>query len=131
MNRLSAARDQLRSTLPGPRRKYGNLKPEWNGIVFDSKGELNRWLQLNLMQEAGQISELRRQVKFDLCPPVRLVGERQSYGVSYTADFGYVENSQQVYEDWKGLETKEFRMKRRLLKHLFGIDLRLTGKGRG
>lgn len=121
------ARDPLRSTLPFPKRKYGNVKAEWGGIVFDSKGELNRWLQLNLMQEAGKISDLERQVKFELCPPVRLVGESRSYAINYVADFKYTEQNKTIVEDWKGHQTEGFKIKRRLLKHIHGIDLRLTG----
>ena len=44
--------------------KYHNKKTEIDGIVFDSRKEALRWHELKLMENAGLISDLRRQVPF-------------------------------------------------------------------
>lgn len=48
--------------------KYGNKTVVFNGERFDSKREEKRWKDLLLLQEAGVIRDLKRQVKFELVP---------------------------------------------------------------
>ncbi|MFT4076869.1 MAG: DUF1064 domain-containing protein [Asticcacaulis sp.] len=133
-SRISAsqARDILRSTLPKPKANYGNIKHQVEGITFDSKGELNHWMHLNLRQAAGEISNLKRQVRFVLCPPVRLVGEDRASAITYVADFQYEEDGKTVVADYKGFDTPMGRLKRRLMAHVHGIDvLVVTKRSRG
>ena len=121
-------RDILRSTLPAPKRKYRNVKRQVEGLTFDSTGELGRWMQLCLMQEAGEIHSLERQVPFILCPPVRLVGESRASSIKFVADFVYqTKDGKRVIEDWKGIDLPVARMERRLMKHIHGVDEVVTG----
>ena len=53
------------------RNKYHNRKYSADGEVFDSKREYQRWQELKLLEKAGEIAELRRQVPFELLPNQR------------------------------------------------------------
>jgi len=120
-------RDILRSTLPPPKSKYRNIKTKVEGVTFDSKGELKRWVQLCLMQENGLISDLKRQVRYELCPPIKLAGEKRASAVKYVVDFQYVTDKGELrLEDLKGFDTPVSRLKRRLVKHLHGLDVHVV-----
>lgn len=91
--------------------KYHAKKTEVAGMVFDSKKEANRFMELQLLEKAGLISDLKRQVKFELIP--KTATERPC---NYYADFVYTENCKLVAEDCKGYRTKEYLIKRKLMK---------------
>lgn len=82
--------------------KYHNIKTEVNGIVFDSKKEANRYLELSMMEKAGLIKDLRMQVKFSVCPK-RGANKRERF---YVADFVYTENGKKIIEDVKSPITR-------------------------
>lgn len=101
-----------------------------------SKKEHARAGQLRLMQRAGIISDLREQVPFELIPaqygtcgtdfkgrPVRVCVE---HSCKYVADFVYVDNDtgQTVVEDTKGVRTKDYVIKRKLMLAVHGIRIR-------
>jgi len=123
--------DYLRCGVPGPRRKYGNVKQQVEGITFDSKGELKLWHDLCVRQGLGEITELERQVTYVLCPPVRLVGEGRAASVRIIVDFRFLENGAVKLVDYKGYDTPGGRMKRRLLKHQTGLDVHVVRAGKG
>lgn len=103
--------------------KYGNKKVIIDGITFDSTKEGNRYKELRIMEQAGQISNLKLQVKFELIPSVVLDGKKQR-PVNYVADFTYIECPGYVtVEDSKGFKTKDYVMKRKLMKHIHGIEI--------
>ena len=116
------------------RNKYHAQKVKVGDEVFDSKHELHRWEELCLLEKAGMISDLRRQVKFTLIPAQREViakkGEGYRWGkviereVSYVADFVYKENGRIVVEDAKGMKTREYIIKRKLMLYTKGIRIR-------
>ena len=99
-----------------------------DGIVHDSQREANRWIELKLLERAGQITNLNRQVKFVLIPKqVEQVGKKVKVlerEVSYIADFVYNENGQTVVEDSKGFRTKDFVIKRKLMLYIHKIKIR-------
>lgn len=112
--------------------KYYNIKTKTtDGLVFDSHKEARRWEQLLLLQKAGKIVELRRQVKFELIPAqyeyyerYSKKGERLKDGkrlierkTEYIADFVYTdaETGETIVEDAKGMRTKEYVLKRKLM----------------
>ncbi|WP_394794853.1 DUF1064 domain-containing protein [Armatimonas sp.] len=98
--------------------KYGNRKTEQGGILFDSALEAYRWQELCIMQAGRLISELRRQVAYELVVEgVRIC--------AYRADFVYVEatSGQVVVEDAKGHATGEYRLKKRLMKALYCLEI--------
>ena len=119
--------------------KYHSEKVTVDGETFDSRKEARRWQELRLLHKAGQISELRRQVKFVLIPTQRAVDTRGPKGgvikgkvlereVSYLADFYYIEDGKQVVEDVKGYKGGEaykvFVIKRKLMRFVYGIGIR-------
>lgn len=114
--------------------KYGNRKVKHDGEWFDSQRELDRWLELRLLERAGVIHALRRQVKYVLIPEQRepdTIGPRG--GVrrgkliererSYWADFVYERDGQTVVEDAKGFKTDVYLLKKALLLHTYGIRI--------
>lgn len=115
--------------------KYHNRKIHRNGEKFDSQREYKRYCDLLLLQRAGEISDLRRQVKFVLIPPQRepdTIGSRGGVKrgkiiereCSYVADFVYTENGETVVEDAKGLRTKDYIIKRKLMLYVHNIRIR-------
>lgn len=107
--------------------KYRNTKTIVAGLTFDSRREAARWQELQLLERAGQIRGLRRQVAFALVPGVKFAGAaRARPAIRYVADFVYVEHGREVIEDSKGVETQEFKLKRHLLLALHGLEVRVT-----
>jgi hypothetical protein len=104
--------------------KYGAVKTTVDGIVFHSKREAARYSELKLLERGNVIRDLRLQPSFEIIPAVELDGKKQR-PVRYLADFCYMnEEGQTVYEDVKGHRTKEYILKRKLVKHVFGVEIR-------
>ena len=95
-----------------------------DGIKFDSRREAKRYAELRLMERAGVIHDLQRQVKFELIPSQRYDGKVIERPVNYYADFTYMENGNLVVEDVKGMRTKDYILKRKMLLYLCGIRIR-------
>ena len=87
--------------------KYHNKKVCYNGSVFDSKKEAQRYSELLLLERAGVITDLRLQVPYELIPAQRINGKIVEKSCKYIADFVYTENGNIVVEDTKGFRTKE------------------------
>ena len=123
--------------------KYHSQKVKTpDGEIFDSRKEYKRWCDLTLLERAGEITNLQRQVPYLLIPEQRApstevykkgsragqpkpgpVLERK---VVYIADFVYQENGETVVEDTKGIKTKEYIIKRKLLLYRYGIRIKET-----
>lgn len=100
------------------RPKYGNRKTVVDGITFDSQAEARRWSLLKLLQKGGQIKKLERQVKYLLAVEGVKIAD-------YVADFRYIDIKRQaeVVEDVKGVKTPVYRLKKKLMKAIYGIDI--------
>lgn len=103
--------------------KYHSTPTEVNGIRFDSKREANRWAELRLMERAGQIQKLKRQVKYLLIPSQYRDGKCIEREASYIADFVYIKAGHLVVEDCKGFRTPEYKIKKKLMLQLYDIRL--------
>ena len=106
--------------------KYHSRKITRDGETFDSIKEYHRWCELKVLERAGLIADLERQVKFTLIPsqkdPVtNKVIEREC---SYIADFVYHENGNTIVEDTKGFKTKDYIIKRKLMLWVHGIRIK-------
>ena len=110
------------------KRKYRNTTTTVDGIRFDSRKEANRYGELQLMQKAGEISELRRQVVFTLIPAQYVDGKHAERPVKYVADFAYVDNAtgKTVVEDVKSdaTRTPEYIIKRKLMLYRYEIQIK-------
>ena len=120
--------------------KYSNKKMTFDGMTFDSKKELRRYKELLLLKEAGAIENLQTQVKFVLIPTQResstevykkgpnkgklKPGKVIEKECAYIADFVYKEKGSLVVEDTKGVKTKEYIIKRKLMLHYYGIRVK-------
>jgi hypothetical protein len=108
--------------------KYRNVKVEHHGITFDSKKELKCWLALKALEAAGEIADLRRQVRFELLPPEKLHGEKRTKpGWDYVADFVFTDSQgRMVVQDCKSKYTRtlsDFRSKKHAMKSLLKLDV--------
>lgn len=122
------------------RSKYGNRKTVVDGITFDSKKEANRFRELQLLERAGKITALQRQVKYVLIPTQREFsneiykkGAHQGHfkpgkvlekECSYIADFAYFQDNKYVVEDTKGVRTEAYKIKRKLMLERYGIKVK-------
>ena len=127
--RRSAKRPRERSEAPPePKRsKYRNVKTEVDGRVFDSKGEAQRYCELRMMEKAGLIEDLRCQVEYRLDIANPAAGDGKV--AAYRADFVYrnTDTGDTVTEDWKGVRTDVYKMKRALMRALHGVEIYETG----
>lgn len=123
------------------RNKYGNRKIIKDGQAFDSVKEARRWCELCLLEKAGEITDLRRQVEFPLLPTQREAstevyqrGENKGKPkpgkviekpVVYIADFVYkrTDTGETIVEDTKGFRTKEYILKRKMLLYFHKIKI--------
>ena len=121
------------------RSKYHSRKITSDGETFDSVKEYQRWCELKLLERAGKITDLKRQVPFELIPaqyePLERYSEKTGkrlkdgkrcieQSVVYNADFVYLQNGEQVVEDTKGMRTEKYIIKRKLMLWVHGIRIR-------
>ena len=107
--------------------KYHNIKTMTSdGIEHDSQAEAKRWIQLKLLERAGEIKDLKRQVKYVLIPSQKEGGKVIERECSYIADFVYTDlrTGQTVVEDTKGLRTKDYTIKRKLMLWVHNIKVK-------
>lgn len=121
--------------------KYHNKRVTHDGIEFDSKKEMYRYITLKIKQEAGMISDLRLQVSYEIIPAVYEEQEVQlktkvkhvrrcvQKAAHYVADFVYKDqDGNEVVEDVKGsssILTPEFRLKMKLMRYVHGIQIKI------
>ena len=106
--------------------KYHSRKITKDGETFDSAKEYRRWCNLKMLERAEQIKIVGRQVKFVLIPSQRdketkKVIEREC---SYIADFVYWDGDKYIVEDTKGVKTKDYIIKRKLMLWVHGIRIK-------
>ena len=99
------------------RSKHNNVKVEVEGVGrFDSKGEHRRWGELELLLKAGKITDLDRQVRFQLHANGKKIG-------AYVADFVYQMDGKAVVEDFKGFRTSLYRWKKKHFEAEYGFPI--------
>ena len=116
-------RDGVSAASSGPN-KYRNRPTDG----YASKREAKRAAALRLMQEAGQIRDLREQVEFLLIPRQTRPDGTAERSCSYWADFVYDEWTadgwRRVVEDVKGVRTPDYVIKRKLMLFVHGVAIR-------
>lgn len=103
--------------------KYHSRKVTRDGMTFDSVKEYKRYCELLLLEKAGAVTDLKRQVKFKLIPSQKIDGKVVERSCSYVADFVYMENGKRVVEDAKGFRTTDYIIKRKLMLWVHGIRI--------
>ena len=105
--------------------KYGNIPTEVDGIKFASRHEANRYIELKYMERAHLIKDLQLQKIFTLIGEQRDdKGRILERPVKYVADFVYKDqNGRTVVEDAKGLRTDVYKIKRKLMLMIYGIQI--------
>ena len=117
--------------------KYHSRKISRDGMTFDSQKEYRRWCELKLLERAGRITDLERQVKYVLIPAQRepdtvgarggiIKGKLIERECAYIADFRYKQDGELTVEDTKGVRTPDYIMKRKLMLHVHGIRIKET-----
>lgn len=117
-------------------RKYHNKRVEYERIVFDSLKEKRRYCQLQLLEKQGMISNLRLQVPFELIPAiyedvtiqlktkVKVKKKLVQRATTYVADFVYETMGKTIVEDTKGFRTKEYELKKKMMRAFLGIEIK-------
>jgi hypothetical protein len=103
-----------------PRLKYRNVPTVVDGIRFASKKEAKRYGELKLMEKGGEIYDLEGQPVYPLFVSGHKVGK-------YVGDFRYTRRIDgevdEIIEDVKGVKTPVYRLKKKLVKAIYGIDI--------
>lgn len=106
---------KLGLNIPKPS-KYGARKVITDGITFDSQKEANRYCELKLMLQAGEIAKLELQPEFILQEGYRGLDGKWVRAIKYRADFRVTyPDGRVVVIDTKGYQTKEYKLKKKLL----------------
>lgn len=115
--------------------KYRNNKITIGNDTYDSMKEYRRYLDLLALLNAGEITELKRQVKYILLPAQRepdMIGKRGGIRkgkllekeVAYYADFVYTDSQgETIVEDTKGIRTKDYIIKRKMMLYFHKIRI--------
>ena len=97
--------------------KYRNKRTKLDGFTFDSNKEACRYAELKLMEKAGLITNLQKQVKFELQPAFYHEGKKQR-AINYIADFTYLQGGKLIIEDVKSEITKHnkvYKLKKKMM----------------
>lgn len=124
-NKMSREEFELLSRGKKKKGKYKSQKTEIAGIVFDSKREAKRYAELRILEEAGEISDIKRQIRYELIPrQTDDAGRVIERACEYKADFVYkTKDGQTVVEDTKGIRTTAYIIKRKLMLYRYGIRI--------
>lgn len=106
--------------MAGTTSKYHNKKITYDGIEFDSIREKNRYIQLKMLEKAGEIKDLELQKTFTLQPSFKKNGTTYR-AITYKADFVYLDlrTNKIVIEDTKGMRTEVYKIKRKLFEYTY------------
>jgi hypothetical protein len=100
-----------------PKGKYGNRKVELDGHKFDSVKESRVYSMLKVRQMAGEISDLKLQVSYEL-------NGGGTFSYKYVADFTYIESGTLIVADAKGFKTVEYRKKKKIMQKVHNITIK-------
>lgn len=116
------------------RSKYGSRKVVRDGIKFDSEREAARFGELKVLRAMGRIRDLRLQVNFTLVEGYKTIEGKRIKPLVYRADFTYERATEpdcngtvhwlREVEDAKGMKTKDYLLKKKLMQDKYGITIR-------
>lgn len=120
---VSLTKEEARAILAKPKRsKYGAQKTMLDGILFDSKREAAYYAELKQREKAGEV------VGVELQRPFALLGNNGMLIATYKADFCFWDNVADRFRviDVKGVETKDFKLKKKMMLGLLGINVEVV-----
>lgn len=117
--------------------KYNNNRVVFDGHVFDSEKERDRYIVLKQKQRRGEIFSLQLQKKFVLTDAIYvdergIIVDRHTKGrklyakkSEYKCDFFYyTKNGDPVIEDVKGYKTDLYQLKKKVMADKYGIVIK-------
>lgn len=126
--------DKLAGTQKPQKSKYGNRKVVCEGIKFDSEREAARFGELKVLRAMGKIRNLRLQANFTLVEGYTTIEGERIKPMVYRADFVYERATEpdcngtvhwlREIEDVKGMKTKDYLLKKKLMQDKYGITIR-------
>ena len=126
--------DKLAGAQKPKKRKYGNRKIVCDGIKFDSEHEAARFGELKVLRAMGRIRDLRLQANFTLVEGYTTIEGERIKPMVYRADFTYERATEpdcngtvhwlREVEDAKGMKTKDYMLKKKLMQDKYGITIR-------
>ena len=119
-----AVRGEVMALVRPGASKFHATRTVVDGITFDSKKEARRYQELKLMERAGAIRDLRRQVRYELIPAFDCDGKHYR-PATYIADFVYTDckTGKEVVEDCKGFRTDVYRLKAKMFAARYGVSI--------
>lgn len=118
-NATNADVQELLTAASPKAHKYHAQKTEVDGITFDSKKEAQEYARLKLLEQAGAITDLELQPKFELQAPFTDNEGRKHRGESYVADFMYQEDGKTIVVDTKGFFTAHYKSKAKRFRAMY------------
>lgn len=104
---------------PARTNKYRAVKKWVDGHQFDSSGEAKRYAELSMLEKAGKIRHLVLQQRYSITV-------EGVHICDYVADFVYSEGGLEIIEDFKGMRTAVYELKKKLMLAVYGITIRET-----
>lgn len=116
MKQITLSAKQYRQNLLKPWQKYHAKKTIVNGTTYDSKKEARRGTELEHLERIGAITNLQRQVRFELQEAYTNNKGEHIRAITYVADFVYQQGNRRIVEDTKGIQTDVFKIKKKLFE---------------
>jgi hypothetical protein len=95
---------------PGKPHKYRARRTIIDGIAFDSRREADTYVKLKALEQAGELTDLERQVRYDL-------HGKNGTKISFVkVDFAFKENGRPVVLEVKGVRTRAYVLRKKLFQ---------------
>jgi hypothetical protein len=105
------------------RNKHGAVGVREDGIFFPSKGEHRRYQELKTLALAGRVHRLEVHPRFPIVYQGKVI-------CNVVLDFKYyTDGDGWVYEDFKGWQTSESKLRHKLFEVFFGQKILITRAG--
>lgn len=113
----------LNNSITTKQNKYKNKKVQYDEMTFDSKKEYSYYLKYKLMEQAGEIHDLKMQVPFTLIETFKLQDKTYRKTI-YKADFTFIDKEGKYHViDVKGIRTDVYKLKKKLMAWKYGIEI--------
>ena len=113
----------LNNSITTKQNKYKNKKVQYDEMTFDSKKEYSYYLKYKLMEQAGEIHDLKMQVPFTLIETFKLQDKTYRKTI-YKADFTFIDKQGKYHViDVKGIKTDVYKLKKKLMAWKYGIEI--------